>query len=114
MTEPGVLSAWRTENATIFTQTIAAAAEQLGIPQLAVEKDYWVCEALRAVERHAPGHTIFKGGTSLEKMRLIDRGSPTTSTCSSSSTKATRDGPRRRCGTCARRLRPPSPTARSR
>jgi hypothetical protein len=64
---------WREENRDIFAQTTAAAAEQLSIPQLAVEKDYWVCQALRAIEEHAPGETIFKGGTSLEKQRLIER-----------------------------------------
>jgi predicted nucleotidyltransferase component of viral defense system len=64
---------WREENRDIFAQTIAAAAEQLSIPQLAVEKDYWVCQALRAIEEHAPGETSFKGGTSLEKQRLIER-----------------------------------------
>jgi Nucleotidyl transferase AbiEii toxin, Type IV TA system len=65
--------AWREENRDIFAQTIAAAAEQLSVPQLAVEKDYWVCQALRAIEEPAPGETIFKGGTSLEKQRLIER-----------------------------------------
>lgn len=64
---------WREVNAGIFGQTVAAAAERLGILELAVDKDYWVCQALRAIEAHAPGETIFKGGTSLQKMRLIDR-----------------------------------------
>lgn len=64
---------WRVENEAIFRDTINAAAEQLALQPLAVEKDYWVCEALRAIETHAPGETIFKGGTSLEKLRLIKR-----------------------------------------
>lgn len=64
---------WREENEDIFRATIAAAAEQLDLQPLAVEKDYWVCEALRAIEAHAPGATIFKGGTSLEKLRLTKR-----------------------------------------
>lgn len=34
---------WRAENLDIFDQTAAAAAEQLAIQPLAVEKDYWVC-----------------------------------------------------------------------
>lgn len=55
---------WREANAGIFGQTVAAAAERLGILELAVDKDYWVCQALRAIESHAPGETIFKGGTS--------------------------------------------------
>ena len=64
---------WREQNRSIFAQTVAAAAERLDVQELAVEKDYWVCEALRAIDARAPGETIFKGGTSLEKMRLIDR-----------------------------------------
>ena len=35
--------------------------------------DYWVCEALRAVISHAGDDLVFKGGTSLEKMRLVQR-----------------------------------------
>ena len=64
---------WRDENEVIFNETVEAAAYDLGIPALAVEKDYWVCQALRAIETSAPGETIFKGGTSLEKLRLINR-----------------------------------------
>lgn len=64
---------WREENRDIFGATIAAAAQNLGILPLAVEKDYWVCEALRAIETTHPGITVFKGGTSLEKMGIISR-----------------------------------------
>jgi hypothetical protein len=64
---------WRDANQSIFAETVAAAAEQIGVQPLAVEKDYWVCQALRAIEAHAAGATIFKGGTSLEKLRLIER-----------------------------------------
>lgn len=64
---------WREANSTIFGPTIAAAADQLGILELAVEKDYWVCQTLCAIEKHTPGATIFKGGTSLQKMNLINR-----------------------------------------
>ena len=67
------VAVWREDTRDIFDQTIAAAAEHLSLPQLAVEKDYWVCQALRAIEEHAPRETIFKGGTSLEKQRLIER-----------------------------------------
>lgn len=58
-------SSWRDQNENIFSATVLAAAEQLGVQPLAVEKDYWVCQALRAIEVHAPGQVIFKGGTSL-------------------------------------------------
>ncbi len=64
---------WRDEDPATFAATILAAADQLGVQPLAVEKDYWVCEALRAIEAHAPGAVIFKGGTSLEKLRIIRR-----------------------------------------
>lgn len=40
---------------------------------LAVEKDYWVCEALRSITAAHPGEVVFKGGTSLEKLRIIRR-----------------------------------------
>lgn len=64
---------WREANVRIFQPTVARAAQNLGIPALAVEKDYWVCEALRAIEVAHPGVTVFKGGTSLEKMGIIAR-----------------------------------------
>lgn len=84
MTEPGAPGSahgpatrdepsWRELNEDIFAATILAAAGQLGVQPLAVEKDYWVCQALRAIEVHAPGQVIFKGGTSLEKLRIIQR-----------------------------------------
>ncbi len=38
---------WR--NDEVLRGTILAAASRLGVQPLAVEKDYWVCEALRAI-----------------------------------------------------------------
>jgi hypothetical protein len=67
------LPTWREANASIFQPTVARAASNLGVPALAVEKDYWVCEALRAIEAAHPGITVFKGGTSLEKMGIVAR-----------------------------------------
>ena len=32
---------WRSENESIFSQTVAAAASKLNISELAVAKDYW-------------------------------------------------------------------------
>lgn len=64
---------WREAEPSTFEATILAAAEQLGVQPLAVEKDYWVCEALRAVVGGCPGEVVFKGGTSLEKLRIIQR-----------------------------------------
>lgn len=63
---------------------IGSAAEQLGIDQVFVEKDFWVTEVLRAATRpvvalgkdgahHAVG-TVFKGGTSLSRVYgIIER-----------------------------------------
>lgn len=70
MTEPGV---WRDADPELFRGTILAAAERIGVQPLAVEKDYWVCEALRAITTAHPGEVVFKGGTSLEKLRIIRR-----------------------------------------
>lgn len=64
---------WRDAAPEQFAAAILAAAEQLGVLPLAVEKDYWVCEALRAITLSHPGEVIFKGGTSLEKLRIIKR-----------------------------------------
>lgn len=64
---------WRNSDVRQFDATVLAAAESLGVQPLAVEKDYWVCRALRAIEAHRPDEVVFKGGTSLEKLRIIQR-----------------------------------------
>lgn len=56
-----------------FDDLILAAAENLDVQPLAVEKDYWVCETLRALATAYPDNIVFKGGTSLEKLRIIRR-----------------------------------------
>lgn len=57
-----------------FGPTLDAAAERLGISATAVEKDYWVSEALRMLARAFAGDFIFKGGTSLSKgYRIVER-----------------------------------------
>ncbi len=50
-----------------FHSELAGAAEQLGIPVLAVEKDYWVTRALRGMATQHPEGFVFKGGTSITK-----------------------------------------------
>jgi hypothetical protein len=50
-----------------FPAELAGAAERLGIPVLAIEKDYWVARALRGMAKGHPDGFIFKGGTSLTK-----------------------------------------------
>jgi hypothetical protein len=64
---------WRVDDPGIFAATIVAAAEQLGVQPLAVEKDYWICEVLRAIVTAHREEIVFKGGTSLEKLRIIQR-----------------------------------------
>jgi hypothetical protein len=64
---------WRDTEPDQFAAAVLAAAEQLDVLPLAVEKDYWACEALRAITRAHPGEVVFKGGTSLEKLRIIRR-----------------------------------------
>ena len=50
-----------------------AAAEQLRVQPSAVEKDYWICEVLRTIVATHREEIVFKGGTSLEKLRIIQR-----------------------------------------
>lgn len=63
------------ENQALFTQAIAATAQQMGIPIMHVEKDYWVTMALKTVFKSDIGaHVVFKGGTALLKCNhLIKR-----------------------------------------
>jgi hypothetical protein len=69
----GALRIWRDDDLERFDATVLVAAGQLDVQPLAVEKDYWVCRTLRALEDSHSGAFIFKGGTSLEKLRLIER-----------------------------------------
>jgi len=64
---------WRDAEPEQFAAAITTAAEQLDVLPLAVEKDYWACQALRAITLNHPGEVVFKGGTSLEKLRIIRR-----------------------------------------
>lgn len=64
---------WRDQDPDLFRDTVLAAADRMDVQPLAVEKDYWVCRALRGLVTSFPGQVIFKGGTSLEKLRLIQR-----------------------------------------
>ncbi len=64
---------WRDAEPKAFDDAVTIAARQLGVLPLAVEKDYWACETLRAITVAHPGEVVFKGGTSLEKLRIIRR-----------------------------------------
>jgi len=59
----------------LFTDAIRTTAEQKGILDIYVEKDYWVTYALYTIFKNEVGKdTIFKGGTALSKcFGLIDR-----------------------------------------
>jgi len=63
------------EEQTLFRQAVTATAAQLNIPEIFIEKDYWVTCALHLIFHDPIGEeTIFKGGTALSKcFRLIDR-----------------------------------------
>ena len=52
---------WRDAEPDQFSAAVLAAAEQLGVLPLAVEKDFWACEALRAITVAHPGEVVFKG-----------------------------------------------------
>lgn len=52
----------------LFRQAVQFTADQLGIPAIYVEKDYWVTFALYTIFHNAIGkETVFKGGTALSK-----------------------------------------------
>lgn len=63
------------ENKKLFKEAVRATAEQKGILDIYVEKDYWVTYALFTLFNNEIGkETIFKGGTALSKcFGLIDR-----------------------------------------
>ncbi|ARS37975.1 hypothetical protein CA264_20295 [Pontibacter actiniarum] len=62
-------------NKQLFRQAAQFTAQQMGIPDIYVEKDYWVTFALHTIFHHAIGtDTVFKGGTALSKCyHLIER-----------------------------------------
>lgn len=63
------------EDETLFRQAVIATAAQLNIPEIFIEKDYWVTCALHLIFHDLIGEeTVFKGGTALSKcFGLIDR-----------------------------------------
>ena len=63
------------ENKQLFRQAVQFTSQQMNIPEIYVEKDYWVTFALHTIFNDEIGkHTIFKGGTALSKcFNLIER-----------------------------------------
>ncbi len=63
------------EDKDVFAELVTGAASEMGLPEVYVEKDYWVTKALKYLsESDYAGDIVFKGGTSLSKAyRLISR-----------------------------------------
>lgn len=63
------------ENKTLFRQAVQFTADQMKIPAIYVEKDYWVTYALFTIFNNKIGEdTVFKGGTALSKCyNMIER-----------------------------------------
>jgi predicted nucleotidyltransferase component of viral defense system len=63
------------ENKELFNDAILATAQQKGIKEIYVEKDYWVTLALHRIFTSDIGkEAVFKGGTALSKCyNIIER-----------------------------------------
>lgn len=63
------------EDKKLFRQAVQATAQQMNIPEIYVEKDYWVTYTLQTIFNNEIGEeTVFKGGTALSKcFNVIDR-----------------------------------------
>jgi len=63
------------ENKDLFIDAVKVTAQQMNLPEIYVEKDYWITYALHIVFSNPIGEeTIFKGGTALSKcFNLINR-----------------------------------------
>jgi len=56
------------ENQQFFRQAVQFTAQEMGIPEIYVEKDYWVTFALHTIFKSTIGtETVFKGGTSSQR-----------------------------------------------
>lgn len=55
-------------NNKLFKEAIVAGAQNIGIPTIYIEKDYWVTYALYTIfNSEASAYAVFKGGTALSK-----------------------------------------------
>jgi len=63
------------KNKTLFQQAVQFTSDQMKIPAIYVEKDYWVTYALYTIFNNEIGkETVFKGGTALSKCyNMIER-----------------------------------------
>ncbi len=56
------------ENKTLFQQAVRFTAQEMKIPDLYIEKDYWVTFALKQIfSEETKEYCVFKGGTALSK-----------------------------------------------
>ena len=62
-------------NPDLFKQAIRATAEEKGLLDIYIEKDYWITLALKLIfEQETGAYTVFKGGTALSKCEgMIER-----------------------------------------
>ena len=63
------------ENIELFKQSVRFTGQQIGLPDIYVEKDYWVTYVLNLIFSHEiSSDIIFKGGTALSKCyKIINR-----------------------------------------
>ena len=63
------------ENIELFKEAITITSQKFNIPEIYIEKDYWVTLALHTIFKNEIGkETIFKGGTALAKcFGMIER-----------------------------------------
>ncbi len=62
-------------NSDLFSTAVKFTADQMNMPPIYIEKDYWLTFALYTIFKHPIGkQSVFKGGTALSKChRLIER-----------------------------------------
>lgn len=63
------------EDKKLFQEAVRFTAQQMGILDIYIEKDYWVCYALKHIfSSSVAEYSIFKGGTALSKCyKIIER-----------------------------------------
>ena len=63
------------ENKELFQEAVLATSQMMGIPEIYIEKDYWVTFALYGIfHSELAKEVVFKGGTALSKChKLIER-----------------------------------------
>lgn len=63
------------EDLETFSELVGFTAEKKGLPEIYIEKDYWVTKALKHLsEADISSKVVFKGGTSLSKAyKIIER-----------------------------------------